>query len=436
MSSNTDELHRTKDVDNAVVIFTFSLLLFTCLLGTTIAIYALWRIFYKNADELKNVDKITVYTAASCIILHALTGIWDPLGYFFFFMTSYENIANLIWLMWDILWTLSKLNLYFVYIYRCYITFKDTKYAHSPYKIYVPLALAWILQLLNGMVFVLHKLNQTDLVQTDPLTKDAAVIVASSYLVLDLFIVLSVVFLFLNPVTRLMADLRTKSERLMHVNTPTTEIQLVVGNESSSSEPLTPTTPHSPTKMGAAYYYKSNRKGKKGAIAIPTNTSIPAQHTAHSNTAHSNTATLTDTNTTSVFKMPKNMERLPCPEDEAQEDEMVQLHPLKVSKQFKGIIWNAQQMQILNTGTRLALLSLISLCSGFVYQTLWIISVRIDDVGHFTYTWGIDTVINIVCIYLSFHFAVVEYDILCSKCCHCHGCCLRYVDHMARKRVG
>ena len=96
--------------------------------------------------------------------------------------------------------------------------------------------------------------------------------------------------------------------------------------------------------------------------------------------------------------------------------------------------WNEKQIQILNTGTRLALLSVVSLSSGFVYQFLCFLSVALDRLGNFSYSWGIDTVINIVCIYLSFQFAEKEYNILCSKCCHCHGCCLKCIEKMAIKR--
>ena len=100
-----------------------------------------------------------------------------------------------------------------------------------------------------------------------------------------------------------------------------------------------------------------------------------------------------------------------------------------------GIVWNEKQKQILNTGTRLALLSVIGLSSQFIYQFMWIFSLQFDGLSDVSYTWGIDTCINIICIYLSFHFAEREYNMLCAKCCHCHICCLRCVGNIAKKRV-
>eukprot|EP00483_Globobulimina_turgida_P010337 UN10357 len=177
-------------------------------------------------------------------------------------------------------------------------------------------------------------------------------------------------------------------------------------------------TPHSPTKMGAAYYnkYKKNKNVPLTPMTPGKNSNSKSlQIQAHK----SNNSTTLSINT--KFKM-KKFVRLPCPEDEEKEFE-----------HFSPIIWNEKQMQILNTGTRLALLSVISLSSGFIYQFLWILSIALGTLGNFSYTWGIDTVINIVCIYLSFEFAVKEYDILCMKCCHCHNCCFKCVGNMAKR---
>jgi len=141
----------------------------------------------------------------------------------------------------------------------------------------------------------------------------------------------------------------------------------------------------------------------------------------------------------------KHFGRIPCPEDEDEikEKENTSKSSKKITFSFfsgkhgKNIVWNEKQKQILNTGTRLALLSVIGLSSAFIYQFLWILSVRLDVLGVFSYTWGIDTCINIICIYLSFQFPETNklYNIICTKCCLCHGCCLKCVGAMARNRT-
>ena len=54
-------------------IILLSLLIFTSLTGLSVASIALWKICWKNAEELKMVDTITMNSTVSCIILHATT---------------------------------------------------------------------------------------------------------------------------------------------------------------------------------------------------------------------------------------------------------------------------------------------------------------------------------------------------------------------------
>ena len=196
-----------EDSSPGVVIFLLSLLVFTAVIGLCSAIAALWRIFWTNADELKNVDKVTIDSTVSCIIFHSLTVILDIIG-FYLSVADLDIIAFL--MVWDIVWSLSKMNLYFIYIYRVYITFKDTDYAYSRTKIYILLSYTLLLQLYNMAVFMIHSLKQTG---------DQTIIYLSSiYLILDAIIVLLIVFLFINPIINLMYDLRTKSEQLIEIS--------------------------------------------------------------------------------------------------------------------------------------------------------------------------------------------------------------------------
>ena len=59
--------------EEANQIVLLSLLIFTSLTGLGVASIALWKICWKNAEELKMVDKTTMNSTVSCIILHATT---------------------------------------------------------------------------------------------------------------------------------------------------------------------------------------------------------------------------------------------------------------------------------------------------------------------------------------------------------------------------
>ena len=73
--------------------------------------------------------------------------------------------------------------------------------------------------------------------------------------------------------------------------------------------------------------------------------------------------------------------------------------------------WNYTQQRMLAFATRLGLLVLLCLLSSFLYQIAWIISVaashKFVNIYWFTYTWNVDMLINIVCLYLSFAFACI-----------------------------
>ena len=307
-------------------------------------------------------------------------------------------------------------------------------------------------------------------------------------------IILCVLWLFLDPVIKLMGDLRTKSVDLVELQTSARRLsrlsggsalgssKIPHGDSSSSESEMEPTTdPHSPTKMGGAYY----RGPATRTTVTPTRTRSPDARESTRDVTVQSTEEHTEIDT-KIANM--RFGRLPCPEDENET-----LKPIEEAKRSKFKFggfgfrrnggydddddderddrhrpnWNVAQMQILNTGTRLALLSVVSLSSGFIYQVLWMISVRQDRLYDFTYTFAIDTVLSLVfgvegmyectafdilyiyilmvvvvgvdatdiaCIYLSFQFAEREYNVVCLRVFKCHNCCLRRLEHMARKR--
>merc|ERR1712228_108014 len=325
--------------------------------------------------------------------------------------------------VWDIVWSLSKANLYFIYIYRLHITFKGSNYAYPPIQIYIFLAIALLLQAYNMCIFITNIFKATN--------KNVLIILSSIYLTLNFMLVLLIMFLFLNPLCNLLADLRTKSEQRMKnlkiSNSNGTETQTLNENESSSDEIFEETLPHSPTKMGAAYRKIQVAKSPSNNDADAVELELKPKQSSAINP-----------------KLRHVHGRMACPEDEIKDEEEDE-NTNKSSTRFtfgffsktkkQGIVWNYKQKQILNTGTRLALLSVIGLLSAFIYQFLWIFSLKFNAVNDFSYTWGIDTCINIICIYLSFHFSEREYNILCTKCCHCHGCCLQGIGRIAKRRV-
>eukprot|EP01084_Bolivina_argentea_P107990 193019_1 len=93
------------------------------------------------------------------------------------------------------------------------------------------------------------------------------------------------------------------------------------------------------------------------------------------------------------------------------------------SPQSRRSTVSAQDMGLLNPAKRVALLGTISVFSSFIYQLMWVISVATnyenEDLLAMGYIWGIDTVINMICLFLSYKFARQYYKCICicDKCC-------------------
>ena len=96
---------------------------------------------------------------------------------------------------------------------------------------------------------------------------------------------------------------------------------------------------------------------------------------------------------------------------------------------------NIKQLKILQTATKIALLVIVSLISSFIYQILWVCSLSIQHSNAilytWQYTWGWDNVTNIICLYLSYGFAIHHYNFICVNCMKldsCFLCCIRSIS--------
>eukprot|EP01083_Nonionella_stella_P302273 1041531_1 len=87
---------------------------------------------------------------------------------------------------------------------------------------------------------------------------------------------------------------------------------------------------------------------------------------------------------------------------------------------------SSKQMELIQASTRCALTCMISLLSSFVMQCLWITMEETENMGFlfFSYFWGLDSVINMFCVYFSMAFAQKQYLKVCGQYLKCHYCCL------------
>jgi len=67
-----------------------------------------------------------------------------------------------------------------------------------------------------------------------------------------------------------------------------------------------------------------------------------------------------------------------------------------------------------------------------------LIGLELNNYSHlvwFNYTWCLDGIITIICVYLQMSIAKPLYKRLCIKCCKCHQCCFKIMQNVAKRRT-
>lgn len=105
---------------------------------------------------------------------------------------------------WWITFILGKLSLYSVFICRLYLTFQDSHFAYSKWKVYVPIILLMILQLIN---VIIEMIFGGSYFESNPII----IITQLSILITDAILVVFLLYLFINPLLKLMAMTRLQS---------------------------------------------------------------------------------------------------------------------------------------------------------------------------------------------------------------------------------
>eukprot|EP01084_Bolivina_argentea_P034288 63449_1 len=99
-----------------------------------------------------------------------------------------------------------------------------------------------------------------------------------------------------------------------------------------------------------------------------------------------------------------------------------------------GDQWNVTENELVRTATRLFVVFIVSFISSIFYQLMFGIAITEEFYGththtalyYFTFTWNIDSTINVVCLFLSLSIGkTAYYDV-----CRCDGCCFRCIQKL------
>ena len=90
-----------------------------------------------------------------------------------------------------------------------------------------------------------------------------------------------------------------------------------------------------------------------------------------------------------------------------------------------------EQMDLLHAITRIAVTCAVAMLSSFSFFAFWL-SVEESlmrsggtltlhqNIWWLQYSWCIDSLVNLVCVYLSMGINRAHYDAVCGRCCKCH----------------
>eukprot|EP01083_Nonionella_stella_P025987 71553_1 len=362
------EYHRPYKMEYITpALFTLSILCALC------SIFIFLLVAYKiyRTTFTKTVNRRIMYITLCSELFHLVTNVTDPLSYYSWYI-NYSSSAVLITdIIWETFWLLSKISLYFIFIYRYYLIFNGTPGTTTAQKYFIfgSFTVAMVIQcvLLTVFVFLHYEVIGSDDWQS---TKRIWLNVSWAFLSLDVLLIGLLTYLLCYSVLKLVFRIQ--------------QMQIEAG-------------------------VKGHRTTTSGTTTISGN-----DH--NSDTC----ATPTTSQTT-----PKENRQLSASQPK------MSIHV--ASRSTDGVDSQGQRLdKWKNTATKVAVTMIISMVSSFVYQLTWLLAYEKDD-GNLLWmecTWCVDCVINMLCIYLSMSFAQDHYQRLCIEGCKFHQCILSCIERI------
>eukprot|EP01083_Nonionella_stella_P020903 57981_1 len=322
------------------IIPSLSILLILCLL---LSVYITALICYKlriQYTKRHGVSKAIMYLTLFSVLMHLCHNIMDAAAFYVRYINYSPMWFFITEVSWEVLWLLSKVSLYILFIYRYYLVFNATPGTTNAqkYTIFGSFTVAMVVQcvLMSAYVVLYH-------IQ-DSSKQRVWLAYCWCFLAIDAILISILTYLLSHSVLRLVLRIQKSQEESI---------------EFARVSSLTPAT-----QSGTAPEFVSQ-------------TSRP----------HS-----------------------------------------VVDQQSKRLA------QWKNTATKVAVTMIVSMASSFVYQLVFIVGHEIDskDLLFMEKTWCVDSVINMLCIYLSMAFAHHHYKRLCIDCCKLHKCMLGCIKRLCK----
>ena len=173
----------------------------TATISSILCIYILYAVFFKYKDEIskEKIKKRATYLTVLAIIIHTIVNVTTPFDAYYHLVNPTPDKAIITYYLWTISWAFSRILLYSVYVYRCYVVYFGTMYQYK-FRYYMPLIIAICIQSLLIALSVI----QLGTYETNEENVILATLIQAVFCFFDLVITVYLMYLFINPIRRLL----------------------------------------------------------------------------------------------------------------------------------------------------------------------------------------------------------------------------------------
>eukprot|EP01083_Nonionella_stella_P177386 623301_1 len=357
-------------VDTIGIVFTTLDVIWSLMAILIVAIF-----FYKLRKSTKTKgqtrpDTMTIFLSTSCLLSHLVYNtIALPYNYYYFFAFD-DVMVNRMDMVWETFWVLSKIFIYSLYAYRYYKLHRASLYSHdtTAKAMKIRFALIGLCIFVQIALEIMYGIFYFDSSTTG--YEDPRYAAKQRMYLNAAWCVMAIDFVLVSLLGYLIMG---------------TILQLAV----AMNDPLNQT--------------------------MARNTAEPTQ-TGDTEMAPSMLGTQTET------QQPKMPDKT-----------TLEVKLRSQSEDRSKTKRSSRQNNLIEITTRIALCCMISLISSLFIQFVWIIMEETENWGllFFSYWWGLDAMVNMLCVYFSMAFAKEHYMKVCGDCLKCHKCCLWCVVKLA-----
>eukprot|EP01083_Nonionella_stella_P022347 61837_1 len=386
----------------------FSIAVICCILSVAILLFALYKLYHFRKINRFKTSKTTIALTIACLTIHTLQNTLDPISFVAWYLAfDVDGIHSELYMAWDVVWCLSKVSLYLVFMWRYFAIFQAASMMRRGSKVrkYIMFGLfmaAIVIQMVLILMYMLFYYEELTGAFGD--SDRTYLDVTWAFLVGDILLIAVLGYLLTRSIFKLIVQVDANRNSVIFGAGSLDHGSIDVKSGTDPTERSEPSGNASKMEKDLAGYMQST-------------------------SMHPSAASVSDVNDRATVMSSSS----PSVTETVSKDEKETKKKVKKKKKSRS----KKQEELIFTTTRLVVTCVISLTSSVVYQLIWLLAEELEhrDLWLISYTWTIDAVINMFCVYLSMGMAQKEYQLLCVNGCKCHRCALcciyRLIDYKA-----